>query len=423
MLSTVFPIVSLLTGIGILLVGSGLFGTALALRAGLEGFADPVIGLVMSAYFVGFFAGTFVCPALIRRVGHIRAFAMFAAVAAATVLLHVLIVHPAVWLALRVVTGACLVGLYTVIESWLNAQTPNAQRGKVFAAYMVVTLLALTFGQALITYADPAAFTLFAIASLLMSLALVPIALTSIAQPTPVTTPRLGLRFLYATSPAAVAGALASGMVIGAFWGMGPVFAQRIGLDNAGVAGFMGATILGGAALQWPIGQLSDRVDRRRVLAWVGAAAAVLASVASAAAGISATALMAAMFVFGGLAFSVYPVSVAHLNDHLQPDQVLEGSSGLLLLHGLGAAAGPAVVGLLVGGFGPRSLLVYYATTLVLLAMFVAVRIRQAPPVALEEHAPFAPMVRTSPEALAMLADAAEDAAQAEPREEAGAAR
>lgn len=415
-MSTAFPIVSLLTGIGVLLVGSGLFGTLLALRAGLEGFADQVIGLVMSAYFVGFFAGTFVCPALIRRVGHIRAFAMFAAIAAATVLLHVLIIHPVVWLALRVLTGACLVGLYTVIESWLNAQTPNTQRGKVFAAYMIVTLLALTLGQALITYADPAGFTLFAIASLLMSMALVPIASTSLVQPTPVTTPRLGLRFLYATSPAAVAGALVSGLVIGAFWGMGPVFAQRIGLDNAGVAALMGATILGGAALQWPIGHLSDRVDRRRVLAAVGAVGALTALIAAlvaVAANDTTGWLLAAVFVFGGLAFSVYPVSVAHLNDHLQPDQVLQGSSGLLLLHGLGAAAGPAVV----GSLGPRSLLVYYAVTLVMLAVFVALRIRRAPPVAMAEHIPFTPMVRTSPEALAMMAKAAADVAPPAPHD------
>jgi len=411
MLSTLLPLVSLLTGIGILLVGSGLFGTLLALRAGLEGFTDPVIGLVMSAYFVGFFVGTFFGPALIRRVGHIRAFAMFAAVAAATVILHVLVIHPGVWLVLRVITGACLVGLYTVIESWLNAQTPNARRGQVFAAYMAVTLLALALGQALITRADPAGFTLFGVASILMSLALLPVAFTSLAQPQPLTTPRLGLRFLYATSPAAVAGALASGLVIGAFWGMGPVFAHRIGLDNAGVAGFMAATILGGAALQWPIGRLSDRVDRRRVLVAVGAAAAVLALAAAAVAPDSIGWLLACMTLFGGLAFSVYPLSVAHLNDHLQPDAILEGSSGLLLLHGVGAAAGPAGVGLLVGSFGPRSLLVYYAATLLALTVFVALRMRRTPPIAVEEHAPFAPMVRTSPEALVMLAEAAENAA------------
>jgi len=404
-LSTLLPIVSLLTGIGILLVGSGLFGTLLALRAGLEGFADPVIGMVMSAYFVGFFAGTFFCPALIRRVGHIRAFAMFAAIASATVILHVLVIEPGVWLILRMITGACLVGLYTVIESWLHAQTPNARRGQVFAAYMAVTLLALALGQALITRADPSGFTLFGIAAMLLSLGLVPIAFTSIAQPSPVKTPQLGLRFLYATSPAAVAGALASGLVIGALWGMGPVFAQRIGLDNAGIAGFMGATILGGAALQWPIGHLSDRVDRRRVLALVAAAGAVLALVTAAVTPGSVASLMASTFLFGGLAFSVYSISVAHLNDHLRPEQALEGSSGLLL-HGIGAAVGPATVGLLIGGFGPNSLPLYYAATLMLLAAFVFLRMRRAPPVAIEDHAPFAPMVRTSPEALAMLADA-----------------
>lgn len=410
MLPTLFPLVSLLTGIGILLVGSGLFGTLLALRAGLEGFADPVIGLVMSAYFVGFFAGTFFCPTLIRRVGHIRAFAMFAAVAAATVILHVLIIHPGVWLILRMITGACLVGLYIVIESWLNAQAPSARRGQVFAAYMVVTLLALALGQALITRADPAGFTLFGIASILMSLALLPVAFTSLAPPQPVTAPRLGLRFLYTTSPVAVAGALASGLVIGAFWGMGPLFAHHLGLDNAGVAGFMAATILGGAALQWPIGRLSDHLDRRWVLACVGAAGTVSALAAAVVAPDSVTWLLVCMVPFGGLAFSVYPLSVAHLNDHLQPDTILEGSSGLLLLHGVGAATGPAGVGLLMGRFGPLSLLVYYATILLLLAAFVSLRIRQAPPVAAADHTQFAAMVRTSPEALVMLAEAEEQA-------------
>lgn len=413
MLSTLFPIVSLLTGIGILLIGSGLFGTLLALRAGLAGFPDPVIGLVMSAYFVGFFAGTFFCPGLIRRVGHIRAFAMFATIAAVTAIVHVLLIEPVVWLILRVMTGACLVGIYTVIESWLNAQTPNERRGQVFAAYMAVTLLALAFGQVLITWADPSGFTLFGIASILLSLGLVPIAFTSVAQPPPVKTPRFSLRFLYATSPAAAAGALASGLVIGAFWGMGPVFAQRVGLDTAGIASFMTATILGGAALQWPIGHWSDRFDRRRVLALVAAAASVFALISMAAAPKSMAGLMVSTFVFGGLAFSVYSISVAHLNDHLRPEESLEGSSGLLMLHGIGAAVGPAAVGLLIAGFGPGSLPVYYAVTLLLLATFVLLRIRQAPPVAMEDHAAFTLMVRTSPEALVLLADTPDEVSAA----------
>lgn len=400
---------SLLAGIGILLVGSGLFGTVLALRAGLEGFADPVIGLIMSAYFVGFFAGTFFCPPLIRRVGHIRAFAMFAAVASSAAIMHALVVDPWVWLLLRVLTGACLVGLYTVIESWLNAQTPNQQRGQVFALYMAVTLVALAAGQGLVAVNDPAAFAPFGIAAILLSLGLVPVAFTSLSQPQPVATPRLGLRFLYANSPAAVAGALASGLVVGAFWGIGPVFAQRVGLDALGIAGFMSATILGGAALQWPIGHLSDRGDRRRVLVWVGLCAALcaLATVAIAEAGSGW--LLAATFLFGGLAFSVYPVSVAHLNDHLQPEQVLEGASGLLLVHGVGAAAGPAIAGVLIGLYGPLSLLFFYAAALGLLAAFELLRIGRAPAVAEAEQIPFTPMVRTSTEALVMLAEAVEE--------------
>ncbi len=402
-------IFSLLAGIGILLVGSGLLGTVLALRAGLEGFGEAVIGLVMSAYFVGFFAGTFVCPSLIRRVGHIRAFAMFAAVASSAVILHALVVNPVVWLLLRVLTGTCLVGLYTVIESWLNAQTPNARRGQVFALYMAVTLVALAAGQGLVAANDPAGFTPFGVAAILLSLGLVPIAFTSLSQPQPVTTPRLGLGFLYRNSPAAVAGALGSGLVVGAFWGLAPVFAQQVGLDTAGVAAFMSATILGGAALQWPIGHLSDRGDRRRVLAWVGLSAALCALATAAIVDAGTGWLLAATFLFGGLAFSVYPVSVAHLNDHLQPDQVLEGASGLLLVHGVGAAVGPAVGGLLIGLYGPLSLLFLYAAVLGLLAGFELLRIGRAPPVAEAEQVPFTPMVRTSPEALVMLAEEAQE--------------
>lgn len=405
MLSTVFPIISLLTGMCILLVGSGLFGTLLALRAGIEGFSAPIIGMVMSAYFVGFFGGTFFCPTLIRRVGHIRAFAMFAAIASATAILHALVIDPWIWMLLRVITGVCLVGLYIVIESWLNEQTSNAQRGQVFAVYMGVTLLALALGQVLITSADPAGFALFGIASILLSLGLVPIAFTSIAQPQQVQTPHLGLKFLYAKSPVAVVGALVSGMIIGAFWGMGPVFAQRIGMDNAGIASFMGATILGGAVLQWPIGHFSDRVDRRLVLAIVAAASATLALITIGVAPDSVMSFMLANFLFGGLAFSIYSISVAHMNDHLRPEEILEGSSGLLLLYGIGAVVGPTLVGVLIAGIGPNSLPLYYAAIFLFLALFVFLRIRKVAPIAVEDHIPFALMVRTSPEALVILTE------------------
>lgn len=386
MFATVISISSLLLGIAILLVGSGLFGTLLALRAGIEGFAEPVIGAIMSAYFAGFVLGTFLCPRIIRRVGHIRAFAMFAAVASSTAIVHVLVVHPWTWGALRVVAGGCLVGLYMVIESWLNTQTPNERRGRVFATYMAVTLLALAFGQGLIATAPASGFALFGIVSVLFSLALVPVALTSVTQPEPVPLPRLGPRGLYRAAPLAVVGALASGLVLGAFWGMGPLFAQSIGLDEARIAAFMSATILGGAAMQWPIGRLSDRYDRRRVLAIGSAAAAAFALAALAATWLSFTALLVAMFLYGGLAFSLYSVGVAHSNDHLAADQILDGSSALMLVHAAAAALGSTTSGFLMGWVGPRALPAYFAAVLLVLAIFAAYRIRRVPPLPVEAY-------------------------------------
>lgn len=407
MFSTVFSISSLLLGIAILLVGSGLLGTLLALRAGVEGFTAAVVGFIMSAYFVGFFGGTFLCPRIIRRIGHIRAFAMFAAIASSAAILHVLLVEPWFWSALRVVTGGCLVGLYMVIESWLNTQTPNERRGRVFAIYMAVTLLALALGQGLIATAAPAEFTLFAVVSMLFSLALVPVAFTTVTQPDPVPLPRLGLRRLVDASPLGVAGAFVSGLVLGAFWGMGPLFGQRIGLDTAGIAVLMSAAILGGALMQWPIGRLSDRRDRRRVLGAVSAAAALFAVAAFAAAPLSFPVFIGCMFLYGGVAFSVYSIGAAHLNDNLVADDILEGSSGLLLLHGVGAAIGPAAAGVLMTSFGPRSLLMYFAVVLLALAAFARHRIRRAPPVPVEAHtAVTVPHVRATTAALQLVSPA-----------------
>ena len=407
MLPTVLSIFSLLLGIAILLVGSGLLGTLLALRGGLEGFIAPVIGLVMSAYFAGFFAGTFLCPRIIRRVGHIRSFAMFAAVASSAAIVHVLVIDPWAWAALRVVTGGCLVGLYMVIESWLNTKTPNERRGRVFAIYMAVTLLALALGQALVATGAPAGFTLFGIVSIAFSLALVPIALTSVAQPDPVPLPRLGLRRLYETSTLGVAGAFASGLVLGAFWGIGPLFAQRIGLDTPGIATFMSAAILGGAALQMPVGRLSDRYDRRRVLATVCAAGAVCALAVPVVMPHSFATGIAFVFLYGGLAFSVYPIGAAHLNDQLAPEDILDGSSGLLLLHGLGAAIGPTASGVLMRWLGPGSLFVYFAIVFVALAVFAARRVRAAAPIPVEARTDVSvPRVRAATAALQMVSPA-----------------
>jgi len=377
-------------------VGIGLLFTALGLRAGLMEFPVTVTGLVMSAYFVGFMLGTYLCPAIIRRAGHIRAFAAMASVASTMPILHALLVTPWAWGALRLITGVCIVGLYMVVESWLNALAPNSGRGKIFAAYMATTLGALAFGQFLILIGDVLGFTPFALVSILLSLALVPVALTRVPEPPPVAAPRPALRRLLAVAPVGFVGALASGLLNGAFFGMGAVFAQRVGMSEAGVASFMSATIIGGALLQWPVGQLSDRRDRRLVLAAVSTCAALLAALAFVAERFSGPLLAIAAFFYGGLAFTIYGISVAHVNDLLEPGRVLEATGSLLLLHGVGAAIGPSAAGFLMQQLGPGSLLVYFAMVLAAVAAYALYRYKLVarPPVG--EPSVYVPMAESS---------------------------
>jgi MFS family permease len=383
-------------------VGIGLLFTALGLRAGLMDFPVTVTGLVMSAYFAGFILGTYVCPAIIRRAGHIRAFAAMASVASTMPILHALVVTPWAWGVLRLITGVCIVGLYMVIESWLNALAPNSKRGKIFAAYMATTLGALALGQFLILVGDVLGFTPFALVSILLSLALVPVALTRVPEPPPVAAPRPALRRLLAVAPVGFVGALASGLLNGAFFGMGAVFAQRVGMDEAGVASFMSATIIGGALLQWPIGQLSDRRDRRLVLAAVCASAALLAALAFVAERFSGPLLAIVAFFYGGLAFTVYGISVAHVNDLLEPARILEATGSLLLLHGVGAVIGPAAAGILMQRLGPGSLLVYFALVLAAVAGYALYRYKLVARPAVGEPHGYVPMAETSQALLQM---------------------
>lgn len=390
MLTVIVSLFSLLLGIGLLLIGMGSLGTLLGVRAGIEQFGPPLTGVVMAAYFLGFIVGNYVCPPLIRRVGHIRAFAAMAAVVTAVALIHPLLVYPATWFALRVINGTCMMGLYMVVESWLNAITPNERRGQVFAVYMATTLIAMATGQYLILVGEITSLTPFALTAVFLALALVPVALTRMGQPVAMAVQRLSLRTLFITAPLGAAGALFAGLATGAFWGMGPLFAHRIGLEPAGVALFMSATILGGAMLQWPIGRLSDNSDRRRVLAVVclGAVVAALATY-----GFVLTipdALYVSAFIYGGFAFTVYSLSVAHTNDHLAKEQVLEATRSLLLLHGVGAVIGPALAGVLMALLGPGSLLIYFAAVLGLLGLYALARMRARLPIIPAD--PFKPM-------------------------------
>jgi len=365
------PLASLLSGVGMLVVGTGLLFAAIGAQAGLAKFSGLVTGLIMSAYFGGFVYGTYAGPAIIRRVGHIRAFAAMASIASALPILHALWINPWFWGGLRFVTGVCLVCLYIVVESWLNVVATSDQRGKVFAAYMAVNGVALALGQWLILIGDRFGFVPFAMVSILFSFALLPITLTPVSEPQPTEAPKLGLFKLFAISPIGVIGAVASGLLNGAFFSLGHVFGQGVGFSERGIATFMAATILGGAVFQWPVGHLSDRHDRRWVLFWVCVCCAAVAGTGFYLAREYESSLIALGIVYGGLSFAVYGLSVAHVNDLIDPSRVLEVTGGLLLLYGIGATIGPTLGGGMMDLMGPESLMLYFAAVLVTLALSV----------------------------------------------------
>ena len=393
---------SLLIGVALLLAGSGLLSTLVAVRAGLEGWDDQVVGLIMSAYFAGFFLGTFAAPNLIRRIGHIRSFSFYAGLCATVVLLHPIIVDPWSWALLRLLSGVALVGLYTVIESWLNAAAPAEQRSRIFAAYMAINLFSLAAGQWLLGLFSPLLFVPFSLVAILICIAALPVTASRMVQPETPASVHLKLAQLYRLAPAASAGALLGGLALGAFWGMAPVYATRIGMDLAGVSALVSMTILGGALLQLPIGRLSDRGDRRTALAVICTLGAILAVAIMLSVGASAWVLLGLFFAFGGLLFAIYPICVAHLLDYLPSEHVLAGCSSLLLLNGIGSAIGPAIAGGLMSGIGPQALPIFFAVTLLLLALVTGGRrvFRQRD---LDDPAQFHAMLRTTPSALELL--------------------
>lgn len=388
---------SLLAATAILLLGSGLLGTLVALRAGAESFSQSMIGLIMSGFFMGYVIGSYLCPHVIRNFGHIRSFSVFAALGCVSVLLHGLIIDPVVWLILRIITGVCMLSMYLVIESWINSVSTSTTRGRVFSIYMAINLLALGASQYLLLIYDIKSLAPFALIALFFSLALVPIALTPITQPTDVETGQLGLKHLYKTSPLASFGALLSGMVNGAFWGMGPVYALSAGFGVNGIALFMSGVIFGGSLLQWPLGHISDRHDRRLVILGVSVMASISAIVVFYIINTHQLPGLLASFIFGGCAFSIYSLSMSHANDNIAPADVLETSRGLLLLNGIGATIGPFTAGLLMGWFGAEMLMLYFAGLMLLLASLALMRRFIGTPISTSEQGDFVIMARSSP--------------------------
>src|SRR5712672_715932 len=268
----------LLLGMGVLMLGAGLQGTLLGLRATLEGFPTPVIGVIMSCYYVGYLLGTFTAPRLVRNVGHIRVFAALAAVASAAILVQGSVVHPIPWAIMRLISGVCFAGIYVVAESWLNDRASRSNRGPLFAVYMLILYVGLGAAQFLLIVSNPLTPTPFMLVSVLISLAMVPIVVSAQQSPERALPRKVHLPELYRNSPLGVVGVTVSNLISATLFSMGPVYARLSGLETTNVATFMAASILAAVVTQYPVGRLSDRMDRRTVIAGVCALATMVAS-------------------------------------------------------------------------------------------------------------------------------------------------
>jgi MFS family permease len=394
---------ALMQGCAMFVAASGLLTTSLSVLATETGFAPLAIGLVMAAYFFGYVIGTFVCPDVITQVGHVRAFSVFAAIGAATALLHALFIGIVSWALLRLATGVCLAGLFMTTESWLNAETEPSLRGRVFAIYQIISLLAIALGQWLLLLQPESASTPFLLCGLLFALALVPTALAQVRQPASVPRVPFEIRHVWSISPLGVLGTMTAGVANSTFFAHGPVYAAASGWSVVEIAAFMSTVIVGGVALQWPIGHLSDRFDRRGVILLTSVAAAVVAGVAVLSQGTTTWLFYAAAFLYGGFSFSMYPLSVAHSNDRAVAGAFLRTASALLLVYGLGATAGPTIAGLVIGLAGTGTFFSFLLAAYATMSAIVVIRIVARPRTDAENRNAFLMLNRTSQSALSMV--------------------
>jgi MFS family permease len=395
-LSVVTTTWPLFLGMGVLMLGAGLQSTLLGVRATLEGFPTVVTGIIMSCYYLGYLLGTLIAPRLLRQVGHVRVFAALAAVASGAILVQGCFIDAVTWSAMRLVSGLCFAGIYVVAESWLNDRATRANRGRLFAVYMLVLYGGLGTAQFLLVLSDPRIPTLFMLVSVLISLAMVPIVISAQALPEHAAPRKVRLLDLYRNSPLGVVGVSISGLVSAIIFSMGPVYARLSGLDTGRVAAFMAASILAAVVTQYPIGRLSDRMDRRTVIAAVCTFAAMVAGAIVAFPGMPHAIFLMLAALFSGFALTLYSLSVSHVNDKLEPAQMVASSSSLLLLNGSAAAMGPLLAGSLMTAFGPRAYFATLASLTGALAVYDLWRKSRRQPVPPSQKGPF---IRAQPRA------------------------
>lgn len=408
MRSILVSIMSLFLAIFMLLLGNSLLSTLLILRGVAEGFSGKYLGLLTSVYFLGAFVATLVASTMIKRMGHIRCFTFCTALLGCCVLAYIIVVSPYTWLITRFFTGFAVFVVYTVVESWLNGQTQDAYRSRVFSIYTLVNLIAIAASQQLLLIDSATGYSLFVIAGFLVTIAVMPISWTRLQQPhISVDMPSMSVSKVFDAAPVAVTGCLVSGLIMGPFWGLTPLFVSDLGYNEKQLAAFISLSILGGAVIQYPVGRWSDSMDRRRVMLVTFVAAALLASAMAFFANYFADArwlITALSAIFCGLVLAVYPISVVHLVDRIHKDHLVAGSSCLLMIYGLGSFIGPAIAGFALEYMGVSALPVYYLAILVifsvvLIMQLIRSRVVERP----EEHeSQYVAMVRTSQNVLAM---------------------
>jgi len=398
MIEAVRSVFSLLLGAGLLALGVGLVGMVLPIRMNIEMVAPQIAGYVMSAYYAGFVIGSLTAQRIIQRVGHIRAFAAFAALLTAAVMVHALVFDVVAWGLMRAMVGLCMAGLYAVIESWLNVRSTNELRGQVLSLYTLTIYISSGLGQLSVNLADAGGIQLFCLGALLTSLSLVPVVMTRVAGPELGHIKAMSLREMFKASPLGTVATAGAGVMSGSLYGLGAVYGTEIGLSVLQNSIFMGAPIIGGFLLQWPIGRLSDKFDRRTVLFGVlmaAVSAAVLISAFSV--GDSGFILLSlANLLLGGFLATIYPTAVAHAFDYIDRSQMVAANSGMLLIWAVGATAGPLVCSSVMGLIGTSGLFIFVAATAILLAAYTRWRMIRRAAKPADEQSKFVPVPSTS---------------------------
>lgn len=384
MLRQIFPITALFVSTFFLLAGGGMQSVLLPVRGQLEGFSTSQIGLIGTGWAAGFTIGCIIVPHLVRRVGHVRTFSALAAILASVVLLNGLVIEAYSWIILRAIAGFCFSGSYMIIESWLNERVSDENRGAMFSVYMIVSQGAFMSGQYMLVIANPSKETLFMLGAILYSLALIPTALSKAQSPAPLTQVKVDLKGMYKNSPAAFIGSLIAGILAGSFQSFAPVFGVQQGMNSANIANMMVLVMLGALIFQYPLGKLSDMIDRRFVmvgLSLLGTLVGFMISGYSVNGADPQFEFFALMVLLGGFVYPLYGLVNAHANDHANPDDFVKISSSLLILYGIGNMIGPLVTGPAMEILGTGALFQIIGASHLLLAVHMTYRItrREAP--------------------------------------------